>query len=82
MVLLCGVAVVDPGEEVLLLDPSFEAYRGAVMLAGGVPVSATQRSTSLSNTWDLQWCPSACDLQWCLRECLPSLPGCRQTLWS
>jgi len=30
---------IDPGDEVILFDPSYESYEGCVTLAGGVPVS-------------------------------------------
>ncbi len=31
-------AIVDPGDEVVLADPAYAAYRPAIQLAGGVPV--------------------------------------------
>src|SRR5690606_31481490 len=31
-------AILDPGDEVLIVEPSFVAYAAAVTLAGGVPV--------------------------------------------
>lgn len=30
---------IDPGDEVILFDPSYETYEGCVTMAGGVPVS-------------------------------------------
>lgn len=30
---------IDPGDEVILFDPSYETYEGCVAMAGGVPVS-------------------------------------------
>ena len=33
-------ALIDPGDEVILPDPSYVAYRPAIMLAGGTPVLA------------------------------------------
>ena len=30
---------IDPGDEVILFDPSYETYQGCVTMAGGVPVS-------------------------------------------
>src|SRR3989304_451728 len=32
-------ALLDPGDEVILTDPSYVAYRPCTILAGGVPVS-------------------------------------------
>lgn len=31
---------IDPGDEVILFDPSYETYEGCVTMAGGVPVSS------------------------------------------
>ncbi|GLT61930.1 hypothetical protein SLA2020_346000 [Shorea laevis] len=31
-------AVIDPGDEVVLFDPSYETYEGCITMAGGVPV--------------------------------------------
>ncbi|GLU07311.1 hypothetical protein SLE2022_242740 [Rubroshorea leprosula] len=31
-------AVIDPGDEVVLVDPSYETYEGCITMAGGVPV--------------------------------------------
>ncbi|GKU86937.1 hypothetical protein SLEP1_g1401 [Rubroshorea leprosula] len=30
-------AVIDPGDEVVLFDPSYETYEGCITMAGGVP---------------------------------------------
>ena len=38
-------AVVEPGDEVLLLDPAYETYGACVTLAGGIPVSLIRNST-------------------------------------
>ncbi|XP_020533584.1 kynurenine--oxoglutarate transaminase isoform X3 [Jatropha curcas] len=32
-------AVVEPGDEVLLFDPSYETYEASIRIAGGIPVS-------------------------------------------
>jgi aminotransferase len=39
-------AIVDPGDEVLVVEPSYVSYRPCVIMAGGVPVSV---STSVDN---------------------------------
>lgn len=31
-------AIIDPGDEVVLFDPSFETYEGCIRMAGGIPV--------------------------------------------
>ncbi|KAK7269638.1 hypothetical protein RIF29_22372 [Crotalaria pallida] len=31
-------ATIDPGDEVILFDPSFETYEGCITMAGGIPV--------------------------------------------
>ncbi|XP_057428161.1 uncharacterized protein LOC130721385 [Lotus japonicus] len=31
-------ATIDPGDEVIIFDPSYETYQGCVTLAGGVPI--------------------------------------------
>jgi aspartate/methionine/tyrosine aminotransferase len=36
----CSVwTVIDPGDEVVLFDPSYETYEGCIRMAGGIPVS-------------------------------------------
>ncbi|MFD8546336.1 pyridoxal phosphate-dependent aminotransferase [Streptomyces sp. NPDC059649] len=37
------LAVIDPGDEVVLLDPGYEQFRAAITLAGGVPRSVALR---------------------------------------
>lgn len=39
-------AILDPGDEVLIVEPSFVAYAAAVTLAGGVPVSVATHAES------------------------------------
>lgn len=34
-------AVTDPGDEILVVEPSYVSYRPCIMMAGGVPVSVT-----------------------------------------
>ena len=36
-------AVVEEGDEVVLLDPVYETYHSCIILAGGTPVSAATR---------------------------------------
>lgn len=31
-------ALIDPGDEVILFDPSYETYGGCITMAGGIPV--------------------------------------------
>ncbi|XP_011041670.1 PREDICTED: kynurenine--oxoglutarate transaminase 1-like isoform X2 [Populus euphratica] len=31
-------AIIDPGDEVVLFDPSYETYEGCIRMAGGIPV--------------------------------------------
>jgi aspartate/methionine/tyrosine aminotransferase len=38
MIFACIQAVVDPGDEVISVDPGYPAYEAAVRMAGGVPV--------------------------------------------
>src|SRR5690606_19384995 len=38
--------ILDPGDEVLIVEPSFVAYAAAVTLAGGVPVSIATHADS------------------------------------
>lgn len=38
--------IIDPGDEVLIVEPSFVAYAAAVTLAGGVPVSIATHAES------------------------------------
>jgi aspartate aminotransferase len=40
-------ALLDPGDEVVLVDPSWVAYQGMVRLAGGVPTFTTLRAGRL-----------------------------------
>jgi aspartate aminotransferase len=41
------LATVDPGDEVIIFDPSWVAYQGMIRLAGGVPVFVPLTSTRL-----------------------------------
>eukprot|EP00532_Pseudo-nitzschia_australis_P009342 CAMPEP_0168170314 /NCGR_PEP_ID=MMETSP0139_2-20121125/4111_1 /TAXON_ID=44445 /ORGANISM="Pseudo-nitzschia australis, Strain 10249 10 AB" /LENGTH=1065 /DNA_ID=CAMNT_0008087803 /DNA_START=283 /DNA_END=3480 /DNA_ORIENTATION=+ len=48
-VLYCALqGLIDPGDEVLLLEPYFDIYSSQVKLAGGIPVYCPLRSSSLS----------------------------------
>ena len=42
------LALVHPGEEVILFDPSYDSYAPAVLLAGGPPDPHTTRAAALS----------------------------------
>ena len=41
---LAARAVIDPGDEVIVADPSYAAHAPAIVLAGGVPVSVPTRA--------------------------------------
>ena len=43
-------AVVEPGDEVLLLDPAYETYGACVSLAGGTPVPSSPHPCSVLTT--------------------------------
>lgn len=45
-------ALVHPGDEVLLVEPCYDAYVPAVQLAGGVPVFVTLRHPDYRIDWD------------------------------
>ena len=36
IVLLTGLALIDPGDEVIVLDPTYPAYEGAIHICGGI----------------------------------------------
>ncbi len=44
-------AFVGPGDEVILLDPSYDSYAPAVRLQGGLPVHVPLRETDFSVDW-------------------------------
>ncbi len=46
-------AFVHPGEEVIIFDPSYDAYDPAVQLCGGRPVRITLRPPDFAIDWDL-----------------------------
>ncbi len=48
----CVMAVVHPGDEVILLDPCYDSYAPAVMLAGGLPVHVPLESGSFEVNWE------------------------------
>jgi aspartate/methionine/tyrosine aminotransferase len=46
----CSVwTVIDPGDEVVLFDPSYETYEGCIRMAGGIPVSFFLRKKLVLN---------------------------------
>ena len=45
-------AVVCPGDEVILLEPSYDSYAPAVELSGGIPVYVPLRLADFSVDWD------------------------------
>ena len=42
---LAARAIINPGDEVIVADPSYAAHAPAIVLAGGVPVSITTRAS-------------------------------------
>ena len=52
---LAIMAVVDPGDEVILSDPTYGPYRNDILLAGGTPVLVRQQPDAQGRPrWDLQ----------------------------
>ena len=45
-------AIITPGDEVIIFDPSFDCYRPIVELNGGVPVTITLEAPSFEFKWD------------------------------
>ena len=51
--LFCAIeAVVQPGDDVLCLDPAYDSYDPAIRLAGGHPVHIPLREPAFSVDWD------------------------------
>jgi methionine aminotransferase len=46
------IALVHPGEDVILFDPSYDSYAPAVLLAGGRPVHIPMQPPRFSIDWD------------------------------
>ena len=46
------LAIVRPGDEVVMLDPSYDSYEPAVLLAGGKPVHVPLRLPDFSVDWE------------------------------
>ena len=45
-------AVVHAGDEVIMLDPAYDSYEPAVLMAGGVPVRLALQLPDYSVDWD------------------------------
>ncbi|MDQ3286766.1 MAG: pyridoxal phosphate-dependent aminotransferase [Pseudomonadota bacterium] len=45
-------AVVSPGDEVIVLDPCYDCYEPAIVLAGGVPVHVPLHPQTFAPDWD------------------------------
>jgi methionine aminotransferase len=45
-------AVVNPGDEVIIFDPSFDCYRPIVELCGGMPVTVTLEAPNFEFKWE------------------------------
>lgn len=45
-------AIVHPGDEVIILDPSYDSYAPGVLLNGGVPRRIPLRGTNFAVDWD------------------------------
>ena len=57
---LAIMAIVDPGDEVILSDPTYGPYRNDILLAEGVPVLVPQQRDELGRPrWDLSAVKSA-----------------------
>lgn len=46
-------AVVSPGDEVIVLDPCYDCYEPAIVLAGGIPVHVPLHPQSFAPDWQL-----------------------------
>ncbi len=46
------LAVVHPGDEVIVLEPAYDSYVPAIRLAGGVPVAVQLRAGDYAVPWD------------------------------
>ncbi len=46
-------AFIQPGDEVILFDPSYDSYGPAIRLNGGIPVAINLRFPDFSVDWDL-----------------------------
>lgn len=50
------LAMVSPGQEVILLEPNYDSYGPGVQLAGGTPVYVPMQSpTDLTSTFSVDW---------------------------
>ncbi|MDA1182847.1 MAG: methionine aminotransferase [Bacteroidetes bacterium] len=49
---VCIQALVHPGDEVILFDPSYDSYAPAVILAGGRPIRIALNPADFSMPWD------------------------------
>lgn len=45
-------SIINPGDEVIIFDPSFDCYRPVVELCGGIPVTVTLEAPSFEFKWD------------------------------
>lgn len=50
----CTQALVDPGDEVILLEPFYDAYPANVLMAGGVPVYVPMHSGA-DGSWNIDF---------------------------
>lgn len=46
------LAVIHPGDEVIVLEPAYDSYVPAIRLAGGVPVTVQLRENDYAVPWD------------------------------
>ena len=50
------LAVVHPGDEVIVIEPNYDSYLPAIRLAGGIPISvAMEPPHGLDNTFQVNW---------------------------
>ncbi len=45
-------SIIEPGDEVIIFDPSFDCYRPIVELNGGIPVTITLEAPSFEFKWE------------------------------
>ncbi|NVJ85657.1 MAG: aminotransferase class I/II-fold pyridoxal phosphate-dependent enzyme [Algoriphagus sp.] len=51
--IFCAItAVVDPGDEVILLEPAYDSYEPAVILSGGIPIHVDLKPGEFSIDWE------------------------------
>lgn len=49
----CIAAFISPGDEVIILDPSYDSYNPSVRLNGGIPIHVNLRPENFAADWEL-----------------------------